>query len=156
MVPSLGVVEDEDVIEDHVAQGQDKCLACVPDLQHRMKAFPCQDAPFVTVLVAEIDQVFGQDVPEESELEALVQVVGRNHHVFTLMENDSLASDSVRPDLENGEQEARYRCQTHQEQYYLRSFRAAGKRHSDDDQNCSRHEYVQHAAEPYPVDLVSP
>ena len=92
MFPPIAAVGEEHVIEDHHAQAEHDQLSDVSHVERRVKPIGFQAFPFLSILIAESEDVFSQDVSEKTQLEALMKRIGRDYDFLIVLKKQDLAS----------------------------------------------------------------
>jgi len=102
MFPSVGGINEIDVIERHGAQPQYEKFLGIPDAQGREVPIGFEEFPLRPIRVAEIGHVFGKDVPDKPEFVSFVCGIGSHDHLVALMNQNDTAATGQSVELKNG------------------------------------------------------
>src|SRR5262245_55496314 len=97
--PPVVAIGKEYVVEDHRAQAQHYNFSNVADVQRCIKPIRLKRLPTQTILIAESDDLFSQNVAQKTELETFMKSVCSNQQRIIVLKKENLASPGIGVEL---------------------------------------------------------
>jgi hypothetical protein len=102
MLPSIGGINEIHIIKSHGAEPENEKFFWIPDAQGREVSVVFEEFPLCAIGVAEIDHVFGKNVPDEPEFISFVCGIGCHDHFVAFVNQNDAAAPGETVKLENG------------------------------------------------------